>query len=230
MDFDKALVNLSQGDEEIVKQFTSLHPDFDNWVNTRTDELSTLQSAQIIKYVVSCYDKESPVVDAYKKRWAVKKRESAMIAGFPQNGDGHFSEETDKIIFCQNNIINRLILRYTYLLHDRIWQTYVIYNEMYLHQSEELMRYDFAQPAHAKAAKENLDVLNKDIEELELKIFSGEETKKMKDLLYEESSNLFNDLRPERIAVRLEHGLSPVNYNPYGDSYKPKKMIFMGDE
>jgi hypothetical protein len=105
----------------------------------------------------------------------------------------------------------------------------VIYNETYLHQSAELMKYDFAQPAHVKAAKENLDTLNKDIEELEFKIFSGEETKKMKNLLYEESANLLNDLRPERIALKLEKGLPPVDINPYGN-YKPKKMQFMGDE
>lgn len=229
MDFDKTLVNLSQEDEGIVNQFTSLHSDLKNWAKTRTDELTTLDTVKIIKYVVSCYDKESPIVNAYKKRWIVKKRESALLAQLPQNTNGHFSDESDRIIFCQNVVINNLILRYLYLLHDRLFQTYVIYNEMYLHQSEELMRYDFAQPAHAKAAKENLDTLNKDIEELEFKIFSGEEVKKMKDLLYEESSNLFNDLRPEKIAIRLEQGLPPVDYNPYGD-YKAKKMVFMGDE
>ena len=159
----------------------------------------------------------------------IKKRESALAANLPKDENGYFHEDCDKIIFCQNNVVNRLILRYLYLMHDRMFQTYVIYNEMYLNQSAELMRYDFAQPAHAKAAKENLDVLGKDIEELEYKIFSGEETKKMKDLLYEESVNIFNDLRPEKIAIRLEKGLPAVDFNPYGD-YQPEKMRFMGDE
>ena len=229
MDFDKTLVDVSKGDESVINQFVALHPDFVAFVNERKDNLKSLQTVQIIKYIVCCYDKESPLVDAYKKRWSVKKRESAIFAQLPQKENTHFSEDADNVIFCQNEVINRIILRYTYLLHDRLWQTYVIYNEMYLHQSEELIRYDFQNPTHAKAAKENLDTLNKDIEELEYKIFSGEETKKMKDLLYEEATNIFNDLRPERIAVRLEQGLPPVDHNPYGN-YKKKKMVFMGDE
>ena len=227
MDFEKTLIDVSS--ESAVKEFAALHSDLAEWVQTREDGLKSLSTEQVVKYIVCCYDKESPLVYSYKKRWAVKKRESAIYAQFPKNETGHFTEDADSIIFCQNDKINRLILRYLYLLHDRLFQTYVIYNEMYLHQSEELMRYEFAQPAHAKAAKENLDTLNKDIEELEYKIFSGEETKKMKDLLYEESSNMFNELRPERIALRLEEGLPAIDYNPYGN-YKKKKMAYMGDE
>lgn len=221
---------MSQPDGEVVNQFAALHPDLDLFVKNREDKLTSLQTVQIIRYIVACYDKESPLVDAYRKRWLIKKRESAIVADFPKNDDGHFSEGADKVIFCKNKIINKVILRYLYLQHNRLFQTYVIYNEMYLHQSEELMRYDFAQPAHAKAAKENLDTIDKDIQELELKIFSGEEISKMKELLYEESTSTFNDLRPESIAVRIEKGLPVVDYNPYGKNYKPAEMSFMGDE
>jgi len=230
MDFDRALINLSQPDEEIVRQFTVLHPDLDLFVKKREDGLSSLKTVQIIKYIVACYDKESPLIDAYKKRWVIKKRESAIVAGFDKNSDGHFSEEADRVIFCKNKIINKVVLRYLYLQHNRLFQTYVIYNEMYLNQSEELIRYDFSQPSHAKAAKENLDTLDKDIQELELKIFGGEETSKLKELLYEESVGTLNDLRPESIVVRLEKGQPAVDYNPYGKDYKPEKMVFMGDE
>jgi hypothetical protein len=227
MDFEKTLIDVSS--ESAVKQFAALHSDLESWVQSREDGLKSLKTNEIIKYIVCCYDKESPLVYSYKKRWVIKKRESAIYAQFPKEENGDFNVDAEKIIFCQNDVINRVILRYLYLLHDRMFQTYVIYSEMLLKQSAELMRGEFQQPAHAKAAKENYDVLNSDIEELESKIFSGEETKKMKDLLYEESSNMFNDLRPERIAIRLEEGLPPIDFNPYG-SYKKKKMVFMGDE
>lgn len=221
---------MSLPDGEVVKEFATLHPDLDIWVQKREDKLTTLPTFQIIRYIVACYDKESPLVDAYKKRWIIKKRESAIVADFPKNSDGHFSKEADEVIFCRNKVINKVVLRYLYLQHNRLFQTYVIYNEMYLHQSEELIRYDFANPTHAKAAKENLDTLDKDIQELELKIFSGDETNKMKELLYEESTGTFNDLRPESIVSRLEKGLTAVDYNPYGKNYKPEEMVFMGDE
>jgi hypothetical protein len=100
---------------------------------------------------------------------------------------------------------------------------------MYLHQSTELIAYNYTQPSHAATAKQNLDTLNKDIETLEFKIFSGEETKKLKDMLYEEASNMLNDLRPEKIVERLEKGLSAVDYNPYGN-YVKEPMTFLGDE
>jgi hypothetical protein len=228
MDYSKTLVDISMTDEEVVRDFTTLHPLFAEWVGTRLDKIN-LTTVQIIRYVVACYDKESPVVDAYKKRWMVKKRESAIVAGFPQDSDGKFIGGSDEVLFCQDNVFNKIVLRYLYLLHDRLYQTYVIYNEMYLHQSEELMRFDFQQPAHAKAAKENLETIGKDIEELEFKIFSGEETRKLKDLLYEDASNSLNELRPERIAVRLEEGKSAVDYNPY-NGYVAEGMKFLGDE
>lgn len=228
MDFDKTLIDVSQKDEVIVEKFASLHPGLSKWVDNRDDKIHSLSIPQIIKYIVCCYDKESPYVYLYKKRWTVKKRESAIFANFSTDENGHFSKDGDSIIFCENNVINKLVLRYLYLQHDRLYTTYVIYNEMYLHQSAELLEYNFQQPSHAKAAKENLDTLDKDIEELEFKIFSGEESKKMKDLLYEESINLLNELRPEKIAIRIENGLPPVDFNPYGE-YKKEKMIFVSD-
>ena len=228
MNFGKTLIDTRQTDEDIVKQFANLHPDFAKFIETREDNLS-FSSAQIIKYIVFCYDKESATVNAYKKRWSVKKKESAQLAGLPIDANGRFDDSVDNLIFCQNDIVNHVILRYLYLIHDRDWQTYVIYSEMYIHQSAELIKYNFQQPGHAKVAKENLDNLNKDIEALEYRIFSGEETKKLKDLLYEEASNMLNELRPERIVERLEKGLSPVNYSPYGD-YQKEEMSFLGDE
>lgn len=228
MNFGKTLVDIRLKDEDVVKQFANLHPDFQTFIDTREDELP-FSDIQIIKYIVSCYDKESPAVNAYKKRWSIKKKESALMAGLPVDNNGRFDDEVDKLIFCQNDIINHVILRYLYLIHDRDWQTYVIYNEMYIHQSAELIKYDFQQPTHAKTAKENLDQLNKDIEALEYRIFSGEETKKLKDLLYEEASNMLNELRPEKIVERLEKGLSPVDYSPYGN-YQKEDMKFLGDE
>ena len=228
MDFSKTLIDIRKKDAEIVKDFTALHPDFSDFANNREDG-TDLTEIQIIKYIVACYDKESPLVTLYKKRWSVKKKECAVLAGLPQDKNGKFSESADQLIFCQNDVIDKIILRYCYLLHDREWNTYVIYNEMYIHQSIELIKYNFQQPGHAKTAKENLDTLNEDIEALEFKIFSGEETKKMKDMLYEQASNMLNDLRPEKIVERLEKGLPAVDYNPYGD-YKKEEMRFLGDE
>lgn len=228
MNFGKTLIDIRQKDEDVVKQFAALHPDFAKFIDYREDGLS-FDHVQIIKYIVACYDKESPAVNAYKKRWSVKKKESALMAGLPSDANGRFEDEVDELIFCQNEVINLIILRYCYLLHDRDWQTYVIYNEMYIHQSAELIKYNFQQPGHAKTAKENLDTLNKDIEELEYRIFSGEETKKLKDMLYEQASNMLNELRPEKYVERLEKGLSPVKESPYGD-YKKEDMQFLGDE
>ena len=228
MNWSKCLIDISAQDAVLNSKFSELHPDISAWVDTRSDG-TQLDTSQIIRYLVACYDKESPLVNSYKKRWAIKKRESAIAAGFKPDDSGSFTDEVHDLILCKNDEINKVILRYLYLQHDRLFQTYVIYSEMYLHQSREILKYDFQQPAHAKAAKENLDTLNKDIEELEFKIFSGEETKVLKDMLYEESGNLLNDLRPERIAIRLEQGLPAVDYNPYGN-YKKEPMRFIGDE
>ena len=228
MDFSKTLIDVRRSDAEIVENFTSLHPDFLEFIEEREDD-TPLTAPQIIKYIVSCYDKESPLVNAYKKRWSIKKKECAIFARLPKDDEGKFDESADQLIFCQNEVINRVILRYLYLIHDRDWQTYVIYNEMYLHQSSELIKYDYQQPRHAKIAKENLDTLNTDIEALEYKIFSGEETKKLKDMLYEQASNMLNDLRPEKYVERLEKGLPVVDFNPYG-KYVKEEMEFLGDE
>lgn len=228
MNWSKCLVDLSIQDGGLEEAFSALHPDIAFFVENRPDN-TELSTEQIIKYIVACYDKESPLVISYKRRWAIKKRESAIVAGFKPMDDGYFEELAHDLILCKNEAINRLILKYLWVQHDKLFETYVIYNEMSLNQATEILKYEYQQPAHAKAAKENLDTINKDIEELEFKIFSGEETKRLKDMLYEESGNILNELRPERIAVRLENGQQPVDYNPYGN-YRKGKMRFMGDE
>ena len=55
-----------------------LHPDLDLFVKERGDKLKTLPTEQVIRYIVLCYDKESPVVDAYKKL-------SILVENVPSN-------------------------------------------------------------------------------------------------------------------------------------------------
>jgi hypothetical protein len=98
MDFSKTLIDIRKSDAEVVKDFTALHPDFANFINNREDGLS-LTTVQIVKYIVACYDKESPLVNMYKKRWSVKKKECAVLAGLPKDVNGRFEDEADQLIF-----------------------------------------------------------------------------------------------------------------------------------
>jgi len=226
MDFSKCLVDISKDEDQVMGAFASLHDDLKTFVLERDDGLD-IPTPNIIKYIVACYDKESPVVDEYKKRWTMRKKRAASFAGF---FDLDKLKEIDEILYSRNDQINKTIIRYLSLLYDRDFLMYAVYSELLINQSEQLMRFDFDKPADTARAKQNVDLLQNDLGLLEDKIFAGGDVRQLKNVLYSESHRfMVSELRPENIVGKLEKGEPIVDINPYGDKYFIDKMKFLGD-
>jgi hypothetical protein len=228
MDFRKCLVDLSNSDKRIIEAFSALHKDLDNFVVNREDKL-TVPTINIIKYIVSCYDKESPVVEEFRKRWTIRKKMAATYAGFFELEKVH-TYDVDTILYARNNKINKIILCYLSMLFDREFLMYAVYSELLINVSEQLMRFDFAKPSDTAKAKQNVVELQNDLNELEEKVFSGGDVKQLKITLYGEAQKfMVSELRPENIVSKRERKEKIVNEPPYGDDYIPGPLKFISD-
>lgn len=228
MDFSKCLVDLSKSESDIITDFVTLHKDLAEFVRSRADKLN-VPTPNLIRYIVSCYDKESPIVDEFKKRWTMRKKMAASYAGLFNLGK-ESNYDVDSILYARNEFVNKIILRYLSLLFDREFLMYAVYSELLINQSEQLMRFEFDKPSDTARAKQTIEATQADLSALEEKVFSGGDVRELKNVLYEEAQKfIVSELRPENIVSRKERGEKAVDYNPYGDNYEVNKLRYIGD-
>ena len=221
------LVDIERSPELVIASFRELHEDFLNFCTLRPDKLE-VSTINIVKFIVLCYDKESPVVDSGKKRWGDKKREAAEQSDLFINKE--FIPDAEAILYGKNLEVNRIIVRYLSLQFDSDFMMYVMLQEMLLNSTTQLMTFNFDKPSDAAKAKANVDEILKDLREYEEKIFSGGDVKELTKALYENAKKFtVSDLRPENVLSRREKGEPVVDEAPYGDGYIPEEQRFLDD-
>jgi len=215
-------------DSEVIDSFASLHQVLADWIKKREDGLA-IETLYIVRFVVACYDKESPVAHQHKSRWTQRKKNAADVAGL-LNTEPKFKESVEAILYGKNDIINRIIIRYLSMLYDRDFMSYAIKSEILTKQSEQLINFDYDKPQDMSKAMDNVESLQKDLDRLEEKIFSGGDVVSLKNVLYEDTHRfMVEELRPENIVTKLERGEPVVDINPYEEGYKIPKMKYIGD-
>lgn len=227
----RCLINTGNPDESVIEEFIALHPDFEQFEKLHAEK-EGITLPMIIRYIVNCYDKNSSIAVEHKAKWIVKKKESATRAKLPtysDNGAIKFTKESEDIIFCKNEEISKLIVRYLSLQFDNDFQMYMIYRELYHNVMMELQKFTFDKPSDLQKAIQNGEGILKDIEKLEYKLFSGDEERTLKSMLYEEAYKSSLELRPEQLVTKRENGEDLVDVKPYGD-YKATKQHFLNDQ
>ena len=228
MDYSKCLIDLSVDEKQVLDDFSGLHDDLAALVRSREDGTS-IPILLIVKFIVLCYDKESPLREAHKKRWTIRKKTAATDSGLMDFRKKSRSE-VDAILYGRNAAVNKAIVRYLSLLYDRDFMAYAVYAELLVKQYEELIQFKFDNPSHASKAKSNVESLQKDLTDLEEKIFGGGDVKTLSQTLDQEArAYAVSELRPENIVSKLEKGEPVVDDNPYGTDYFPDEMRFIGD-
>jgi len=228
----RCLLQTGLSDEELIKEFVDLHPDFTAFfVSYSPADGMTL--SMLIRYLVHCYDKNSSIAVEHKASWVIKKKESALRAGFPMvsiNGAMKFTESAENIIFNKDPEFSDIIVRYLSLQFSNDFQMYMIYRELYHNVMLELQAFRFPKPSDLAKAKQNGEEILMDIEKLEYKMFSGDEDRTLKSLLYESAYKASLDLRPEQLISRRERNEPLVDITPYGSDYEIPKLKFIGDQ
>lgn len=231
MSIGRCLINTGDPDDQIIDEFIALHPEFEAFEKTYT-EREGITLPMLVKYIVYCYDKNSTIAIEHKAKWIFKKKEAATRAKFPtlsDNGAIKFTKESEDIIFCKDKSVSELIVRYLSLQFDNDFQMYMIYRELYHNVMMELQKFTFDKPSDLQKAIQNGEGILKDIEKLEYKLFSGEEERSLKSMLYEEAYKSSLELRPEQLVTKRENGEDLVDIKPYGE-YKAQKQRFLNDQ
>jgi hypothetical protein len=197
-----------------VKTFKNINSKFD----IRHD---TLTSEPILKYIALLYDPRSEIRNAIN-HYPTRKRIAAKLAGFPVDENGHFTEDVEKMIWGEIPHVNNAIIQYAFLSTLNIFfVASVAYREMYF---KELSR---SLNSYNKDTIANLGKLQEKVIENENKIFGGDETEKLREALYAETSKLELPT-PENVVKKLEAGEDLKEYNPFSDNYIPEKLAYAG--
>ena len=231
MNLGRCLINTAGTDAEIYDEFISLHPEFREFAKKFVLPKG-FNIPMLVRYLVFCYDKNSSIAIEHKARWMVKKREAAGRAKFPseiRDNTLKFTAESEEIIFNKNPQFSDIIVRYLALQFENDFELYMVYKEMLHNVMKELQKYNFDKPSDLSKAKQNAQEIQEDIDKLEFKLFSGEEERTLKTMLYAEAYKSSLELRPEHVVTRNENGESVVDVEPYGKGYKPKKLKYVDD-
>lgn len=222
----ETLIDISQSPDSISREFRELHEELNYFCVHRHDKLA-VSTLTIIKYIVLCYDKESDVSLQYRGRWPERKREAAKEAGLT---GGEHPEDARKVLFGENETINKVITRYIGLQFDKDFMEYVVLQEMLMNATSQALGYNFDNPTQAAKARTNIRDMKQELEALEEKMLLGGDIKELEKALAKNITKMtVRDLRPESIVTRIEKGEPVVDEGPYGD-YMPDEKEFLGDE
>lgn len=170
---------------------------------------------QIAKYIIYLYDKDSELrslIFDYRER----KKESAKRAGFRRNNDGHFNEESEKIIFGKNEVVNHAIMFYLRQSNDPDFILYSAFWELLSKEIEE--SFSTGTPKERETVRKNIEELGNKISELEKHIFGGVESEELRRTLYADMEKQKLRLKPEISAKDIKAKKLTV-----GDPYYGKK-------
>lgn len=73
---------------------------------------------QAIRYVIYCYDRESPILKRYRQEDQKRKTLAAHYAGFKTDKEGLFEDKVDLMMKGQNKQVNLMIIDYVRQYND----------------------------------------------------------------------------------------------------------------
>jgi len=167
-----------------------------------------------IDYLLLMYDIASGEVKTYSDRLYERKKYAATKAGFTLNKKGEFDEWIEDIIIGENEQFNDAVVRFVRMFGLPDLPTLVAYNEMIDHEFSSSAK--VKDHAMIKTIIQNIEGLRTKIEQLERKIFSGEETENVRKSLYRLMEKQRLGLRPEEKAVEIAENRVNVDDPYYG--------------
>lgn len=218
--FNDCLIDLNEAG--IVGKFRELSPELD-----KPFGLEQVSEQSLVKYIVATFDINSPFVSRYSD-WGQRRMETGRYAEFPMVGQ-EFKEEAENIIFGQNDRVNHMIIWYLFIQNDIDFIQFQAYQSMFYKQIKASISADYDKPSDFDKLKNNIDVLTKEIKELQKVIFRGEESLGLRKKLYNFINEISVNFSPEDRAERLNNGEPVVDEEPY-PGYMPDDLKFLDDE
>jgi hypothetical protein len=101
-----------------------------------------LDANNVIRYIVLCYDKGSPILTKYMQDDVKRKTLSAQYAGFPTNDEGLFDQDVDEMMKCINPAVNEMIIDFLRLFNDPNWALLMSGLESYYQKLQQIVSVD----------------------------------------------------------------------------------------
>lgn len=170
----------------------------------------TLNKNNVIRYIIYCYDRDSPIMRKYRQDDTKRKTVSALQAGFKTDSEGLFTNEVDNMMKCRNKAINLMIIDYVRQYNDPEYSILVAGHEALYLKLERLMEVENMTDSNRdafqieetkgklfKQAKE----IGKDLSDLSAKILTDENKFLKRDLYCSIDEKTRNKLSitPERL-------------------------------
>lgn len=117
--------------ERTLAKMKERHPGLFVWPEMDKSLPATLSKVKVLKYIVMCYDKNSPIVKM-ENNILKRKRISAEIAEFEQDSrTNEFKKAYRDVMEGKNNKVNEMIIKFVIHQHDLLYSQYVSLCESY---------------------------------------------------------------------------------------------------
>lgn len=205
--------------------FDPKDPEFENKMVERNSVFDFPKNRrEWLTYIVVMYDIKSELRVNIKDLMQ-RKLEAGMLAGFKLK-HGEFEQQVELGLLGKNEEINKAIVQYIYYMFSNDYKyLFILEENFYRAIQEQSNRLKVINKAELAA----IDHMKEKIEEIEYKLFEGEETISLRKILYMGIENARDRLprKEEEMKEYQKNGL--VNYEPF-PNYKPDPLKFVGDE
>lgn len=176
-----------------------------------TEDCGGLPYNKVFKYVVMCYDRNSPLRDGMTIMG--RKVEAAMRAGFLAV-DGKFEPEVEALVRCEYPKVNEMVIRYCRNQHSIKYSKLVLYEESFYKEQNNYNNETDA--SKRKVILALIDDLESKIDILASDILAEDNAVLMKRSLLAYIENETVVPTPEVITLKIKEGKDPLDgFNPF---------------
>lgn len=179
---------------------------------------------KVLRYVMYYYT-QNALRDAIPEM-IHRKKEAAILAGFEIIRDtGKFSGEVERLIKCENELANQLIIRFLRRSENKKFMLLCGFEEARAKQMLKLVDgIGDKEKELTKVVIENVKTLSEDIEDLESELLNQDESPDLMELLYSEVDFTNLGISPEDIAESESEGTTKeILKTPYIHIYDGAK-------
>lgn len=199
---------------DILKAYPELrrHKEFD----PKLYKTMRLSHDKIFRYVLLVYTRN--ILFESIPSMVNRKREAALLAGFEPNSDTDtFSPDIERVLTCENQLVNKLIVLVIRLNKDSLWQQYCAFEEARANQIYKMIGgVDSKDKEQTSTLMDNIKKLSNHIDEIQADLLNQDEQLDLLELLYQGAVSENLGLRPEDIAqARKDGSLEKIIKNPY---------------
>jgi len=183
------------------------YPPFNKKTIERLNEFSEFKNFRhkekenLIYYLILVYDRNSDLFLIHSDNLYLRKKEAAIKVGFKLDKEKHFEADIEAVLVGENEHFNLCVFRYVRMSGVPDLPVLIKYIEMLDHEMAAPLP---DKPKERADVRNNIDVLLKKVEELEIKIFTGRESEAARESLYRLIERI-RVPRPENIADDIEN-------------------------